>query len=185
MSGPGEALLVARKAQGLTPDDVCGQLGITRETLSRYENDQRVPDDETLANFAKMYGVTVGFLQYGQRMYGALAIDSHMRRQKTTKAALWRRLEARLNMYRLHVSLLFEEVSLRSTNIIPTFDPEGTQPAAAALIARAVEDAHRASPASHSLARGCGMRRHRGGLRHDTRRWVVPVDRGPSGHLDQ
>ncbi|MGH3887518.1 MAG: helix-turn-helix domain-containing protein [Pseudonocardiaceae bacterium] len=137
MSGLGEALLVARKAQDLTQDDVCGQLGITQATLSRYENDQRVPDDETLSKFAQIYGVTVGFLRYGQRMQGALAIDSHMRRQKTTKATLWRRLEARLNMHRLHASLLFEEVSLRSTNIIPTFDPEDTQPAAAALITRA------------------------------------------------
>ncbi len=137
MIGPGEALLVARKAQGLTQDDVCGHLGITQATLSRYENDQRVPDDGTLANFAKIYEVTVDFLRCGQRMRGALAIDSHMRRQKTTKATLWRRLEARLNMYRLHASLLFEEVSLRATNIIPTFDPEETQPAAAALITRA------------------------------------------------
>lgn len=40
-------------------------------------------------------------------------------------------------MYRLHVSLLFEEVSLRSTNIISTFDPEGTHLTAAALITRA------------------------------------------------
>lgn len=40
-------------------------------------------------------------------------------------------------MYRLHASLLFEEVSLRSTNIIPTFDPEDALPAAAALITRA------------------------------------------------
>lgn len=88
MIGPGEALLVARKAQGLTQDDVCGQLGITQATLSRYENDQRAPDDETLVNFARIYGVTVGFLRYGQRMEGALAIDSHMRRQKTTKATL-------------------------------------------------------------------------------------------------
>ncbi|MBV8542250.1 MAG: helix-turn-helix transcriptional regulator [Pseudonocardiales bacterium] len=114
MSGPGETLLVARKAQGLTQDDVCGLLGITQATLSRYENGQRVPDDETLARFAQIYEVTVGFLRHGQRMQGALAIDSHMRRQKTTKATkatLWRRLEARLNMYRLHASLLFGAVN--------------------------------------------------------------------------
>jgi transcriptional regulator with XRE-family HTH domain len=116
---------------------VCGELGITQATLSRYENDQRLPDGETLAKFAQIYGVTVDFLQYGQRMQGALAIDSHMRRQKTTKATLWRRLEARLNMYRLHTSLLFEEVSLQATSIIPTFDPEETQPTAAALMTRA------------------------------------------------
>lgn len=137
MIEPGEVLLVARKAQGLTQDDVCGQLGITQAALSRYENDQRVPDDETLASFAKIYGVTVGFLRHGQRMHGVLAIDTHMRRQKTTKATLWRRLEARLNMYRLHAALLFEEVSLQSSNIIPIFDPEETEPATAALLTRA------------------------------------------------
>jgi len=137
VSGLGETLLVTRKAQGLTQDDVCDMLDIKQATLSRYENDQRVPDEDTLAKFASIYGVTVDFLRYGQRMQGALAIDSHMRRQKTTKASLWRRLEARLNMYRLHSSLLFEEVSLRSNNLIPTFDPEETEPAAAALMTRA------------------------------------------------
>ncbi|MGH8350292.1 MAG: helix-turn-helix domain-containing protein, partial [Pseudomonas sp.] len=137
MSGPGEVLLVSRKAQGLTQEDVCRQLDITQAALSRYENDQRMPNDEMLVKFAQLYGVTVNFLRHGQRMQGALAIDSHMRRQKTTKAMLWRRLEARLNMYRLHVALLFEEVSLRSTNIVPTFDPEETGHAEAALITRA------------------------------------------------
>jgi Zn-dependent peptidase ImmA (M78 family) len=137
MSGPGEALLVVRKAQGLTQDEVCARLGITQAALSQYENDQRVPDSETLAKFAQIYGVTTNFLRHGQRMHGALAIDSHMRRQKTTKVTLWRRLEARLNLYRLHASLLFEEVSLRSTNIIPAFDPEEVQPVEAALITRA------------------------------------------------
>lgn len=137
MSGPGEALLVVRKTQGLTQDDVCGRLGITQAALSRYENDHRVPDDETLVKFARIYRVTIDFLRHGQRLRGALAIDSHMRRQKTTKATTWRRLEARLNMYRLHASLLFEEVSLQSANIIPAFDPEETQPAEAALITRA------------------------------------------------
>jgi transcriptional regulator with XRE-family HTH domain len=85
MSGPGEALLLVRKAQGLTQDDVRNQLGITQVALSRYENDQRMPDGETLAKFAQIYGVTVGFLRFGQRMHGALVIDSHMRRQKPRK----------------------------------------------------------------------------------------------------
>ncbi len=137
MTGVGETLLIARKAQGFTQDDVCGKLGIKQATLSRYENDQRVPDGVTLAQFAEIYSVTVQFLQYGRRMQGALAIDSHMRRQKTTKASFWRRLEARLNMHRLHASLLFEEVSIRSNNIVPTFDPEETDPTAAALLTRA------------------------------------------------
>lgn len=137
MTRLGDALLVARKARGFTQDDICAQLGITQATLSRYENDLRLPDAQALARFADIYGVTVDFLQYGQRFQGALAIDAHMRRQKTAKASLWRRLEARLNMYRLHASLLFEEVSLLSESIIPTFDPEDTSPVDAALMTRA------------------------------------------------
>jgi hypothetical protein len=121
-------------------------------------------DFAELANFAKIYGVTVSFLRYGQRMEDALAIDSHMRRQKTTKATRWRRLEARLNMYRLHVSLLFEEVSLRSTNIIATFDPEGTHPTAAALITRAQYEL----PAERAeLAQEIGTRMRERGLNDD------------------
>lgn len=74
MSGPGEALLVARRAQGLTQEDVCRQLGITQAALSRYENDQRLPDGETLDRFAQIYGVTVNFLHHGHRMQGALSL---------------------------------------------------------------------------------------------------------------
>jgi Zn-dependent peptidase ImmA (M78 family)/transcriptional regulator with XRE-family HTH domain len=137
MTGLGDALLVARKARGLTQEYVCAELSLTQAALSRYENDLRTPDDETLVRLARIYGVTTDFLRYGQRCHGALAVDAHMRRQKTVKASVWRRLEARLNMHRLHCSLLFEEVALGCMNIIPTYDPEETPPAEAALLTRA------------------------------------------------
>ncbi|MCL2780063.1 MAG: ImmA/IrrE family metallo-endopeptidase [Actinomycetia bacterium] len=81
--------------------------------------------------------MTPRFLRHGDRFVGALAVDAHMRRQKTTKASTWRRLEAQLNLLRLHSSLLFTEVSMAADQMVPTFDPVDTAPEAAARMVRA------------------------------------------------
>ncbi|MEU6524863.1 ImmA/IrrE family metallo-endopeptidase [Streptomyces sp. NPDC046924] len=65
-----------------------------------------------------------------------MAVDAHMRKRATAKATTWRQLEARLNMYRMHVRYLMEEVSLRAEQRIPTFDPVDTDPADAARMVR-------------------------------------------------
>lgn len=65
-----------------------------------------------------------------------MAIDAHMRRRASAKATDWRRQEARLNTIRMHRRQLFEQVSLNSGQIVPTFDPIDTDPAAAARIVR-------------------------------------------------
>ncbi|MEU6266221.1 helix-turn-helix domain-containing protein [Saccharopolyspora shandongensis] len=137
MTGIGEVLETLRRARGLSQEDLCKLADVTQATMSRYENDQRMPDDEMLERLAKALGVTARFLRHGHSVRGALAVDSHMRRQKTTKASVWRRPEARLNKQRLHASLLFEEVSIRAEQTVPTFDPIETSPAEAALMVRA------------------------------------------------
>jgi Zn-dependent peptidase ImmA (M78 family) len=49
---------------------------------------------------------------------------------------VWRRLEARLNEYRLHASLLFEEVSIRADQHVPALDPIDVPAADAARLVR-------------------------------------------------
>lgn len=44
-------------------------------------------------------------------------------RRQTAKSTVWRRLEARLNLYRMHANLLCEEVSIQAGQQIPTLDP--------------------------------------------------------------
>jgi Zn-dependent peptidase ImmA (M78 family) len=133
----GEVLEILRRAQGLTQEELCGRTGLTQAALSRYENDQRMPDEATLTGLARELGVSQRFLLRDHVVRGALAVDVHMRRQKTTKASAWRRLEARLNKHRLHACLLFEDVSLRAEQSVPTFDPVDTPPSEAALMVRA------------------------------------------------
>lgn len=100
--------------RGLTQTELAEMVGLTQPAINRYESGDRDPDKNMLAKLAKVLGVTQELLAHGNRNGGALAVDAHMRRQKTTKASVWRQMEARLNLLRVHASLLFEEVSIAS-----------------------------------------------------------------------
>jgi Zn-dependent peptidase ImmA (M78 family)/DNA-binding XRE family transcriptional regulator len=137
MSGLGDVLVIARKARGLTQTELADMVGLTQPTINRYEAGEREPEEQTLAGLAVVLGVTEELLTHGNRFRGALAVDAHMRRQKTTKASAWRQMEARLNLLRVHASFLFEDVSIASDQHLPAFDPEFTAPEDAARMVRA------------------------------------------------
>lgn len=137
MTGLGEVLAIARKARGLTQSELADFIGTTQPTINRYEAGDRAPEPETIAALAKALGVTEQLLVHGNRFRGALAVDAHMRRQKTTKASLWRQMEARLNLLRVHASFLFEEISIMSDQHVPTFDPDDVPAQHAARLIRA------------------------------------------------
>jgi Zn-dependent peptidase ImmA (M78 family)/transcriptional regulator with XRE-family HTH domain len=137
MSGLGDVLAIARKAQGLTQTELAEIVGVTQPAINRYESGDRDPDANTLTKLAGVLGVTEELLTHGNRFRGALAVDAHMRRQKTTRASAWRQMEARLNLLRVHASFLFEEVSIASEQHVPAFDPEFTTPEDAAKMVRA------------------------------------------------
>ena len=137
MNSLGDVLAVARKARGLTQAELGQAVGVSQVAINRYEAGERVPDMAMVADLARALRVTEKLLLHGDRFRGALAVDAHMRRQKTTKASLWRRAEARLNLLRIHASFLFEEISIHSEQHVPTFDAEYTRPEDAARLVRA------------------------------------------------
>lgn len=136
MSGLGDVIATARRARGLTETQLAALIDVTQAALSRYENGLREPEPNIVAKLAQVLGVTEEFLKHAGRTWGAMAVDVHMRRRATEKATTWRRLEAKLNVYRMHASKLFEQVSLHADQVIPTFDPEGTTPDDAARLLR-------------------------------------------------
>lgn len=137
MSGIGEVLQTARRAQGMTQAELAEAADVTQAALSRYENDLRMPEPDVLVQLARALGVTVDLLERGGRMEGGLAVGAHMRRRATAKPTVWRQLEARLNMARLHASRLFEEVAMRTDRQVPTLDPFDVVPEDAARLVRA------------------------------------------------
>lgn len=136
MSTLGQAIEMARRAGGWTQGTIAERAGITQAALSRYENDMREPDEESLRRLAEALEVTPSLLRRAGALRGAMAAEAHMRRNKTAPATVWRRLEARLNMHRCHAHQLFDEVSLQADQHIPRFDPFDTLPADAARMAR-------------------------------------------------
>lgn len=137
MTGLGDVLTVSRKAKGLTQAELGSLVGVSQVAINRYEAGEREPNDAIIALLAETLGVTERLLHHGANFRGAIGVDAHMRRQKTTKASQWRRMEARTNMLRVHSSFLFEEVSIRSEQQVPTFDAEYTRPQEAAALVRA------------------------------------------------
>lgn len=137
MTALGEVLETARRAQGLTQAELAARAGITQAALSRYESDLRDPEGDALHRVAEALGVTVAFLRHAGRARGSMAMDAHMRRRATAPPAMWRQLEARLNVYRWHSSHLFEEVSLRAEQHVPSFEPLDVRPDDAARLVRA------------------------------------------------
>jgi Zn-dependent peptidase ImmA (M78 family) len=136
MNNLGEVLETARRACGYTQEELAAKAGVTQAALSRYETGRRDPEPEVLARLAQALGVTETFLARAGRIHGGMAVDAHMRRRQTARPTIWRQLEARLNMYRMHASLLFEEVSLRAEQRIPTIDPLEMSPVDAARLVR-------------------------------------------------
>lgn len=136
MSEFGQVLSTARRAVGMTQEEVALAADITQAALSRYENGMREPDEDVLARLASVLGVTVEFLQEADRVLGGMAIDAHMRRRQTAKPTVWRQLEARLNMYRMHARKIYNQVDIRADQTIPRLDPFEVSPDAAARIVR-------------------------------------------------
>ena len=132
----GEAIHTARLAAGITQAKLAERVEITQAALSRYENDLREPDDETVDRIATELGVTAHLLSSASKLMGATAVDAHMRRRATAKATVWRRLEARLNILRLQVRQLARTLDLDSPNSIPRLDPIDYPPVAAARLVR-------------------------------------------------
>jgi Zn-dependent peptidase ImmA (M78 family)/DNA-binding XRE family transcriptional regulator len=136
MNGLGVVLETARRANGLTQQQLAEAVGIRQAALSRYENETREPDDDALARIADVLGLTPDFLRHASKIRGAVAVDAHMRRRKTAKPSDWRRLEAQLNVYRLHARRLFEDIAVRTEERLPNFDPLETDPSSAARLVR-------------------------------------------------
>lgn len=60
--GFSERLKELRFEKGLTLDDLEKNLQITKSTLSRYENNKRLPDIEIAQRIADFFGVTTDYL---------------------------------------------------------------------------------------------------------------------------
>ena len=58
----GEKLTKLRKENALSQEELAEKLNVTRQTISKWELDQTVPDTENMKKIAEVFGTTVGDL---------------------------------------------------------------------------------------------------------------------------
>ncbi|PZE20484.1 helix-turn-helix domain-containing protein [Paenibacillus xerothermodurans] len=58
----GERIALLREKHSLTQDELSAKLGITRASLSHYENNRREPDYKTIVNIANFFNVSIDYL---------------------------------------------------------------------------------------------------------------------------
>ena len=55
----GNRLFHARKKQGLSQEDVAGKLGVSRQTVSKWETDETLPDIRQVKQMARLYNLSL------------------------------------------------------------------------------------------------------------------------------
>jgi len=76
----GERLRMIRKKEGLMLKEIGDICGITAQTLSRYEKDERKPDYEFLGLFVKHFNISSDWLLFGESpIYKAGELDKDVK----------------------------------------------------------------------------------------------------------
>lgn len=66
----GEKLLDLRKKAGLSQEDVANKLGVSRQTVSKWETDQTVPELINVKLLSQLYNVSYDYLISGSNLSG-------------------------------------------------------------------------------------------------------------------
>lgn len=66
MTSLGKRLIKLRKKKNLSQKDAAELIGISNANLSRYEKEERTPNQEMITNLAKFYNVSPSYLLFGE-----------------------------------------------------------------------------------------------------------------------
>lgn len=66
----GERITELRKASGMSQHALAGQLGVSRQAVSKWETDQTSPDASNLIRLADVLDSDIEYLTTGRRTYG-------------------------------------------------------------------------------------------------------------------
>ena len=58
----GEKLQKLRKARRLTQEELATQIGVSRQSLSKWESDSALPDTANIITLADLFGVSTDYL---------------------------------------------------------------------------------------------------------------------------
>ena len=87
-----DKLIALRKKAGWSQEELAEQLGVTRQSVSKWEGAQSVPDIDKILQMSRLFGVTTDYLlkdDQGEPEYTPDAETSPLPRIKALTAAYW------------------------------------------------------------------------------------------------
>ena len=84
----GQRLLALRTQAGLSQEALAEQLGVSRQSISKWETDSSIPDLDKLVRLSEIFGVTLDELVKGETAPDAASAE------RTLSASLPRRVQA-------------------------------------------------------------------------------------------
>ena len=113
-----ENLRTLRKARGLSQEDLARQLHITRQTLSKWENGQSVPDAQLLLRLAEILDVPVSELLGGPMEAAGEDVDAVARQLERLNALLAERNRRSRRIWRVVAGVLIAAVALTALTLL-------------------------------------------------------------------
>lgn len=105
----GNSLWNARKKSGMTQEEVAEQLGVSRQTISKWELDETLPDIRQSKHLAELYRVTLDQLvEYDadvREIQQVIARTSEETQQKIDWTKLWGQMYPILTQYQEEVKI--------------------------------------------------------------------------------
>jgi len=95
----GEKIAVLRKQRGLSQEDLANMMGISRQAISRWEQDENTPDVENIVQLSEIFNVSTDYLLRG--MDAPLPPFAVPVKHKKRKPWLYRKLFANDFLYYL------------------------------------------------------------------------------------
>ena len=109
MSSLGNSLYSARKSKGLTQEEVAEKLGVSRQTISKWELDETLPDIRQAKSLAQLYHTTLDdLLQYDAQVEEIQRVIRHTSeetQQKVDWTKLWGEMYPVLTTYPQQVDI--------------------------------------------------------------------------------
>lgn len=78
----GEKLLELRKEKNLSQEEVANQVNVSRQTISKWETDQSLPDFDKIVPLCNLYGITTDELLKGEKKSSEIENEVQRKQQE-------------------------------------------------------------------------------------------------------
>jgi Zn-dependent peptidase ImmA (M78 family)/transcriptional regulator with XRE-family HTH domain len=107
-------MLMARELRALTQSELAVRSGISQPQISKFETGEATPTEEQLAALGSVLEFPPSFFQRPGSLYGGGVSFIHYRKRAKTTAGTIKRIEAEMNLRRLIINDVFQQVDIES-----------------------------------------------------------------------